>query len=316
MLFRSYKDWKWPGEFALKAGQTARFEEKVSAGDGYLVMEVDLSEEYEESLYGFRGHLREGHRVVYGMPDKETITQTGVALAGLVTKSTAGSSLSLAFQNTYVPKKIDLVLTKTDGKDQTIADREAHFMLYRTQGKDSPVLPDPLPDGTDADTFVYRTENGVLRIPNLKAGTYWLYEVKAPSGYTLLPKPVQIDLTWTADGLTVTIDGKPYRGPADAGTVTSDVLGAVAITPPREIEIPGGELDLPEDAESRGVSIGDLPLRPLLTNTEVSLSIRNTQLYELPNSGGMGIYWYSIGGTLLMLAAALILYRNKRQGRC
>ena len=64
------------------------------------------------------------------------------------------------------------------------------------------------------------------------------------------------------------------------------------------------------------MSIGDLPLRPLLTNTEVSLSIRNTQLYELPNSGGMGIYWYSIGGTLLMLAAALILYRNKRQGRC
>ena len=312
----SYKDWKRPGEFALKAGQTARFEEKVSAGDGYLVMEVDLSEEYEESLYGFRGHLREGHRVVYGMPEENTIAPTGVALAGLVTKSTAGSSLSLAFENIYVPRKIDLVLTKTDGNNEVIADREAHFMLYRTQGKDSPVLPDPLPDGTDADTFVYRTENGVLRIPNLKAGTYWLYEVKAPSGYALLPKPVQIDLTWTADGLTVTIDGKPYRGPADAGTVTSDVLGAVAITPPREIEIPGGELDLPEDAESRGVSIGDLPLRPLLTNTEVSLSIRNTQLYELPNSGGMGIYWYSIGGTLLMLAAALILYRNKRQGRC
>ena len=156
----------------------------------------------------------------------------------------------------------------------------------------------------------------MLRIPNLKAGTYWLYELKAPSGYALLPEPVQIDLTWTPDGLAVTIDGKPYRGPADENNVTSDVLGAVAITPPREIEIPGGELDLPEDAESRGVSIGDLPLRPLLTNTEVSLSIRNTQLYELPNSGGMGIYWYSIGGTLLMLAAALILYRNKRQGRC
>lgn len=58
-------------------------------------MEVDLSEEYEESLYGFRGHLREGHRVVYGMPEENTIAPTGVALAGLVTKSTAGSKFRL-----------------------------------------------------------------------------------------------------------------------------------------------------------------------------------------------------------------------------
>ena len=43
----------------------------------------------------------------------------------------------------------------------------------------------------------------------------------------------------------------------------------------------------------------------------IQLKIRNSELYELPNAGGSGIYWYSIGGILLMLAGALILYRNK-----
>ena len=324
-----YKDWKRPGEFTLKAGQTARFEEKVAAGDGYLVMEADLSEEYWEVIYDGWGDIRQGHRVVYGLSE-DALQQIGVAQAGLVAKGSTGQivrpgGLSLAFENAYMPKKIDLVLTKTDGNDKTIADREAHFMLYRTQGKDSPVLPTPLPDGADADSFVYKTVNGVLKIPDLKAGTYWLHELKAPSGYALLPKPVEIDLSWSADGLTVTIDGKPYRGPEDAENVKSDVLGSITIKESEWISggiLPGGDTERPpvqmlsaDGGDSRAVSDGMI-IGPGMTNTEVSLSIRNTELYELPNSGGIGIYWYSIGGTMLMLAAALILYKSKRQRRC
>lgn len=37
----------------------------------------------------------------------------------------------------------------------------------------------------------------------------------------------------------------------------------------------------------------------------------NTPAYALPSTGGEGVYWYSIGGTLLMMAGALILYKNK-----
>lgn len=43
----------------------------------------------------------------------------------------------------------------------------------------------------------------------------------------------------------------------------------------------------------------------------VVVTITNDAIYELPGTGGSGIYWYSIGGMLLMMAAALILYRNK-----
>lgn len=44
------------------------------------------------------------------------------------------------------------------------------------------------------------------------------------------------------------------------------------------------------------------------------LIIKNTPTYELPSTGGSGIYWYMFSGMLLMSAAAGITYRNKRKG--
>ena len=46
---------------------------------------------------------------------------------------------------------------------------------------------------------------------------------------------------------------------------------------------------------------------------ELMYYIDNTPLYELPHSGGLGIYTYTIGGILLMAFATLILYKNRRK---
>ena len=40
---------------------------------------------------------------------------------------------------------------------------------------------------------------------------------------------------------------------------------------------------------------------------------KNTPLYELPSTGGHGIFVYTIGGTLLLMAATLLLYKMKRE---
>lgn len=48
-------------------------------------------------------------------------------------------------------------------------------------------------------------------------------------------------------------------------------------------------------------------------NPIYQFEITNTPLYSLPSSGGFGIYWYTIGGMLLMMAGSLILYKNKRR---
>lgn len=45
----------------------------------------------------------------------------------------------------------------------------------------------------------------------------------------------------------------------------------------------------------------------------VVIAFDNEPLYELPEAGGSGIYWYTIGGMLFMMAAALILYKNKHR---
>lgn len=41
------------------------------------------------------------------------------------------------------------------------------------------------------------------------------------------------------------------------------------------------------------------------------LTIKNQKVYSLPEAGGNGIYWYMIGGMVLMSTAAWILYKNK-----
>ena len=48
-----------------------------------------------------------------------------------------------------------------------------------------------------------------------------------------------------------------------------------------------------------------------LTTGYFKMKVKNEVLYSLPSAGGSGIFWYTIGGILLMMAAALILYKNK-----
>ena len=47
------------------------------------------------------------------------------------------------------------------------------------------------------------------------------------------------------------------------------------------------------------------------TSEDGAFLIENIKLYSLPSTGGSGIYWYMIGGMVLMSAAAWILYKNK-----
>ena len=85
-----------------------------------------------------------------------------------------------------------------------------------------------------------------------------------------------------------------------------------------EIKAPNGYSVLTTDITitvgQDGVSVSD-------SNNKVSVNpendgtytviVKNDMLYSLPSTGGSGIFWYSICGMLLMMAAAWILYKNK-----
>lgn len=89
---------------------------------------------------------------------------------------------------------------------------------------------------------------------------------------------------------------------------------------------PNGTYTLTETAAPTGYMLGD-PVTfemkdgvPENMNSEdavikdgiLTFYYANEALYSLPSSGGSGIYWYILGGMLLMMAASLMVYKNKR----
>lgn len=45
----------------------------------------------------------------------------------------------------------------------------------------------------------------------------------------------------------------------------------------------------------------------------VVVTVKNDELYELPETGGPGIHLYMLGGTLLMMAGALLVYKKRKE---
>lgn len=62
----------------------------------------------------------------------------------------------------------------------------------------------------------------------------------------------------------------------------------------------------------KGITVSDnTNVKVETTNNTYVITVANDLLYELPHTGGTGIYLYMIGGMLLMFAAVWILYKNK-----
>ena len=86
----------------------------------------------------------------------------------------------------------------------------------------------------------------------------------------------------------------------------------------KEIKAPEGYSCLEEtiviQVTETGVTISGSEKATLSSDSSTgvySITVKDDMLYELPSTGGLGIYWYTIGGMLFMMAAALILYKNK-----
>ena len=114
--------------------------------------------------------------------------------------------------------------------------------------------------------------NGKLAILGLKAGTYYLKEVKAPSGYNALTKPVELEA------------GKDIR----PFSIFADKDGNVA--------------DIQEENGTHTENRYDL------THTVV----HNSQGVVLPSTGGMGTFWLITIGTLLAIGFAVFLITHKK----
>ncbi len=133
--------------------------------------------------------------------------------------------------------------------------------------------------GAVSDTFISDDKGLLMNAKTaeelkLEAGTYLLKEVESPVGYALST------MEWMV-------------------TIGEDDKATVAVRDGETGEFVSKEADAYEGENGDVLCV---------------YYFKNEVVYELPSTGGTGIYWYMFGGVLLMSAAALIAYRNKHKG--
>jgi len=95
----------------------------------------------------------------------------------------------------------------------TCALNGAQFALYDTDPSVAGAT--PIADGITADDV----NGATFTSKALQAGTYWLVETKAPTGFTLLPKPIQFTIASTGITLSGPVDGIVTLKAGDAFTI-------------------------------------------------------------------------------------------------
>ena len=135
-------------------------------------------------------------------------------------------------------------------------------------------------------TYTATTDvNGKMAFEGLDAGTYTLVETEAPSGFTLDP---------TTHTVVINAEYKttdPNKGLLESYTITID-----------------GEYTSTYTATYNGenvIAIDD-------SNKE-TINIKNTTIPSLPSTGGIGTTIFTVGGCIIMIAAAALFFMNRRK---
>ena len=162
----------------------------------------------------------------------------------------------------------------TEGKTEALSG--AIFTLYNDQ-KCTNKYTNKYFDGTTTSD-----SEGKLKIEGLAAGTYYLKETIAPKGYTINNTVYRIEVSANLEGEELkewNIEIKPM---VEDGTTADN-----------KFSVDGGSAKPDEKNQT----------------TE----IMNTTISELPSTGGIGTTIFTVGGCLIMIAAAALFFINCRK---
>lgn len=185
-------------------------------------------------------------------------------------------------------------------------------------------------EGTLIEEGLVSDDSGFVRsTKQLEKGTYKVQETKAPEGYTLNNEVYEIEATWTSVTKTATTttssvkyttdidkagedktqkgwikDGEflPMNTYEDAAAAEADGARAAYITEGSEAEatVSTTTTEVNDDEPGAGyVQLSDVP---------------NTKTTELPSTGGIGTYVFTVAGVAIMaVAAGLLIVRHKKK---
>ena len=126
--------------------------------------------------------------------------------------------------------------------------------------------------------------NGKMKFEGLDAGTYTLVETAAPSGFTVDTTPHIVEIT------AQYYESEPNKGLLEYYSITID-----------------GEATSTYTATYEGGTITNIDKDTHTTE------IKNSKLATLPSTGGIGTTIFTIGGCVIMIAAAGLYFASRRR---
>lgn len=274
-----------PGEFTLRANETARFT-TLLRGE-YQVEEIGLD---DKPAYQFgsvtvtqSGAGTAARAADTGAPaplsDEPDVggsassgsTTTIPGAARHIAEGTLGVSgtTGFVFTNHYWSEKTDLQILKTNPSGEALEGAEFNLLKAETdsEGKETGT-PSNVATGTSgADGKI------IFDVP-LTEGIWYVQEAKAPNGYHTLEGTLKL-------------------------AVTDDIINHVP-----QVELTGGKAG---QATFEIVTADN-------TRNQIVLTIKDEYAYSLPSTGGTGTAPYTLAGFVL-LTAAVFLYIRKKPGR-
>jgi len=156
--------------------------------------------------------------------------------------------------------------------------------------------------------------DGRMTITGLDAGKYYLKEITAPAGYVKSNEIIPIEITTEVEKIEVTewtIDGVNwYKTAAEAGTDAKSYTYQTEVLKSYSIKVGNTTTThrFAHTSDSAGITWIES------SSVEIPSSIINVKGVELPSTGGIGTTIFYVGGSLMVLAAAILLITKRRMG--
>lgn len=231
----------------------------ISSGDTELTGQTDAEGKFTikaNETVRFTGLDYGEYKVEESQLSIEYVAKDGQKVQeGILTEE----GLQFTFVNLYLCKELDLYLTKKTTDGQPL--EGASFMLYRDAALTNAVREEPFVSGAD----------GMAIISDLKAGTYYLKEIRSPEGYRLWENPIKIDVMRVGANMEVTVDDS-LLGTDEAGQIYTKLY---------------------QDRDD-----------------EAYITVYNSRNFMLPMTGGTGVFLFTSLG-MLGLTIGTLLYKKQ-----
>lgn len=163
--------------------------------------------------------------------------------------------------------------------------------------------------GRDDATRFTPTADGSILVKGLEDDTYVATEIQTANGYTLLRDDIQIVIETAERENLCDIYGTDVLGVLQNDLRYADVPKELYKNMPQKhlehclltasAKVDSNTVTMDADGES--------------ANAIVPLTVVNTRGFNLPQTGGHGTWMYGVAGTVLMVAAAIILVSARRK---